>query len=216
MKVLLVATLMLLLSSGVSSQTKWKLEQKRDGVEVQTAAVEGSGYRAFKAITTLQETPEDVVQILQEIAGYGGWFAYLEKVSLVKMKPNAKVIYMETQFPWPFSNEDMFYEVTEEKQGLITRVSLRGIPSHRPPIAGIYRMKSARGFLEVTPLDGATQVTFVMHSELGGRVPLWMANQNIAELPIRTLVGLRKKVRAHRKTKQATMPVAPKSAPNGP
>ncbi len=63
-------------------------------------------------------------------------------------------------------------------------------------------MKSAHGYLEVTPLKGATQVTFVMHSELGGRVPLWMANQNIFELPIRTLVGLRKKVHATRGVKR--------------
>jgi hypothetical protein len=73
-----------------------------------------------------------------------------------------------------------------------TKVTLAGVPTYSPPVKGIARMKGANGYVLLNPAGNKTEVTYYMHSELGGAIPVWMANQYIHNLPYLTLSNLRK------------------------
>ncbi len=197
----LMLALSLLSTPSAPPKTKWTHRTTRDGVSVSTANKEGSPFLTFKATIEIDAPSAAVLRVLREIENYTEWFAFTETAHVLRTTTRAKIIYMETQFPWPFSNEDMVFSVTEKvtpaSDGSVTTLYLEGIPNARPSLAGIYRMKRANGWIQVRPHQTSTTVTYVMHSELGGSVPLWMANQNIHELPIRTLAGLRRTVKLH-------------------
>ena len=74
------------------------------------------------------------------------------------------------------------------------RVSLVGIPDYLPEKKGIVRMEKAEGYILLQREDDKTRVTYEFHSEPGGNVPKWLANNSIAELPYKTLSGLREKL----------------------
>ncbi len=193
MNALFSSALCLLLSSSAAAPA-WTPKAARGGIEVYTASIAGSEYVAFKAVTVLDASPAEVLRVVEDPSGYADWFAYTETARVLDEKGAEKLLYMETQFPWPFSNEDMVYRLRRTADGQTTRIDLEGVPGQLPVRNGIYRMKSARGHIEVKPVGARTEVTYVMHTELGGRIPLWMANENIHEMPLRTLGALRARV----------------------
>ena len=181
------------LPSIAFSQDLWELEKDSDGIKVYTRLEAGSPYKSFKAIALANASGEAIAAILKDINGYAAWFAFTEKVKLLENSLHEKYVYMETQFPWPFTNEDMIYMMTFATEGNgISKVTLIGIPSYLPPIDGINRMKEAHGYILLKPIGNKTEITYYMHSDLGGDIPVWMANKYIYNLPYQTLSNLKK------------------------
>jgi hypothetical protein len=170
----------------------WELEKSQDGVDVYTALRTGERFKSFKAKTTVHASSEEVVKVLEDVKKYVDWFAYTKRARLIEANPQEKFVYMETRFPWPFTNEDMIYKMTVTTDtGATVRVGLQGVPNYLPAVDGVSRMKKADGYLLLKPVANQTEITYVMHSELGGDIPAWMANQYIFELPLQTLSNLK-------------------------
>ena len=78
----------------------------------------------------------------------------------------------------------------------VVRLDLKGISDYIPERKGIVRMSKAEGSIILQPLEKRiTEVTYVFHSEPGSNIPAWLANSSVAELPFKTLTGLRKILR---------------------
>jgi len=185
---LLVITL---LSLPVMGQEAWLQVKSDPKVTVYTKQLPGKPYKSFKAVGVVQSTPEKLLEILDDVSSYNQWFAYSKSVRLLKREQNKKYVYMETNFPWPFSNEDMVYilSVNKNKNGEI-RLLLDGNPEFLPAVDGVKRMLDANGYILLQPENEHTIVTYVMHTELSGGIPPWLANKNIHRLPLETLNNL--------------------------
>ena len=57
-------------------------------------------------------------------------------------------------------------------------------------------MKEANGYILLKPVGGKTEITYYMHSDIGGEIPVWMANKYIDNLPYQTLSRLNNIVNA--------------------
>ncbi len=175
------------------SESSWELVARDDGVEVYTRQKTGSKYRAFKSTVTVDATATEIVDVLKDVDGYVNWFAFTEHAELLEVTPGEQLTYVETHFPWPLSNEDMIYRMTYVTFGeTATKLLLEGIPDYLPTKSGITRMKSASGYISLDSTASKTKITYSMHFELGGSIPVWMANGSIHELPLRTLSNLKR------------------------
>lgn len=177
------------------AQTAWKIDKDENGIKVYTRIEEDSDFKAFKAITQLEASLQEIIAILQDADNYVDWYGFTKSSQLVKREKNVQYNYVETIFPWPFKNRDMTYRMSiDTTSSMETRISLTGLPDYLPEIKGIVRMKKAEGYILLRPMDGSTEIEYVFHSDPGENVPVWLANQSIAELPFRTLMGLRERV----------------------
>ncbi len=175
------------------SESSWELVAHDDGVEVYTRQKAGSEYRAFKSTVTVDATAAEIVDVLKDVDSYVNWFAFTEHAELLRVTPVEQFTYVETYFPWPLSNEDMIYRMTYVTLGeAATKLLLEGIPDYLPSRSGITRMKSASGYISLDSTANETKITYSMHLELGGSIPIWMANGSIHELPLRTLSNLKR------------------------
>ncbi len=172
----------------------WQLAASKDGVEVFTAPKPGRPYKMFRAVTRIEASLSEVLEVLNDVERYVEWFAFTKRAIVLEASPNEKLIYLETAFPWPFSNEDMVYRLTQTTSSDLVRLSLEGLPSARPRVDGVQRMRSANGHIEVRAVGSAVEVVYSMHTELGGGIPLWLANQNVHELPLQTLTQLKRRL----------------------
>lgn len=188
---LLWLQLIVLLSFPVVGEEAWQLVKSDSNVTVYTKQGLGRAYKSFKAVGIVQSTPQKLLKVLDDVDGYNQWFAFSESVRLLKIIQNEKYVYMETSFPWPFSNGDMIYKIslTKNNNGETTLV-LNGVPDFIPAIDGIKRMPDAKGYILLQPEKEHTIVTYVMHTELGGDIPPWLANKYIHLLPFQTLNNL--------------------------
>jgi hypothetical protein len=192
-KSIYLLSLLALLQPMALSQGLWELEKDSDGVKVYTKLEADSPYKSFKAVTVTNTSSKVVIDLLNDVNGYANWFAFTEKVKLLESNSREKYIYMETQFPWPFNNEDMIYKMTfATEENALYKVTLSGLPNYSPLVAGVTRMKGAHGYISLKPMGDKTEITYYMHSHLGGDIPAWMANRYIHNLPYQTLSKLKK------------------------
>jgi hypothetical protein len=177
------------------AQQSWEIDRDKGGIIVYTKEEEGSAFKSFKAVITIQASTDEIVEVLKNADDYTKWYGYTNTSALLKEEGDTQYNYVETIFPWPYSNRDMVYRmsVNVSANGAV-KILLKGIPDYLPEKRGIVRMKKAEGYILLQPLDGKTEVTYVFHSEPGDNIPPWLANNSIAELPFRTLYGLRKRL----------------------
>jgi hypothetical protein len=138
---------------------------------------------------------EEIITVLKDVENYTKWFAYTKKAKILNKEQNVQYNYIETAFPWPYENRDMVYEMSIKKiDSVKTKVFLKGIPDYIPKTKGIVRMRKANGYLMLIRSETQTEITYIFHSDPGGDVPSWLANNSITYLPFKTLIGLRKEL----------------------
>lgn len=191
-KLVILLSMLMLTSTDAFSQASWKLDKNKDGIVVYIRAERGSGFKSFKAVITIEASKDEIISILKDADSYTKWYGYTKTSKLIKQENDVQYNYVETIFPWPFANRDMVYRMSINMlhSGVI-EISLKGIPNYIPEKKGIVRMQKAEGYISLNPLDNKTEITYEFHSEPGDNIPTGLANNSIAELPFKTLRGLR-------------------------
>ncbi len=197
--VVLLLSFLMLKSLGVYSQTSWEVDKDKDGIVVYTRVEKGSDFKSFKAVATIEASKHEIISILKDADNYSKWYGYTKTSKLIKQENDIQYNYVETIFPWPFANRDMVYKMSiNTLHSGVVEISLKGLPKYIPEKKGITRMQKAKGYLLLTPLDGKTEITYGFHSEPGDNIPTWLANNSIAELPLKTLLGLREVIKENK------------------
>ena len=192
----ILACMVFMISYQSFSQNSWEIDKNKNGIKVYTKVENGSDFKAFKAVITVNASTYEILKILKDISGYTKWYAYTKTSILLKKERDIQFNYVETTFPWPYENRDMVYRMSiKQANSGIIRISLKGLPAYIPQKKGIVRMKKAEGYILLKPNNGKTEIVYVFHSEPGENIPSWLANNSIANLPFETLSGLRKILR---------------------
>ncbi len=174
------------------AQESWEVDKNKDGIVVHTRLGKESEFKSFKAVVTVAAPIQKVIQVLRAAEDYTRWYGYTETARVLKTENNIQFNYVETIFPWPYPNRDMVYKMTiKSSNPKSVMITLEGIPDYLPERKGIIRMQKAAGYLLLEADYSNTKITYLFHSEPGGNIPVWLANHSIAELPYRTLQGLR-------------------------
>ncbi len=176
----------------VLSQSPWEIEKNKEGIEVYTKIEEGSDFKTFKAVMVVEASFSEVISVLKDADNYTKWYGFTKTSKVLEQQKGIQYNYVETMFPWPYSNRDMVYKMSiSHLNSEEINISLKGIPDYIPAKKGIVRMQSAEGHIVLKRQNGATKVIYTFHSEPGNKVPVWLANNSIAELPFKTMLGLR-------------------------
>lgn len=175
------------------SQYSWEIDKNEEGIKVYTKTLNDSNFKAFKAIMTVTATTDEILKTLKNANDYSEWYGYTKASILLKQEQSVQYNYIETKFPWPYRNRDMVYKMSIDTlmSGEI-KISLEGIPNYIPEKKGKVRMKKAEGYILLNSSGYNTEIIYVFHSEPGNNIPFWLANNSIANLPFKTLSGLRK------------------------
>ena len=179
-------------SSETFSQSPWEIDKNKDGILVYTRVEKDSEFKSFKAITIIEASPSEIVKLLINTDGYINWFGYTKTSDILKKESDAQYNYVETIFPWPYKNRDMVYKmVVDTSNSEAVMISLDGLPEYIPEKKRLVRMEKASGYMLLNSRGDNTEVIYVFHSEPGGKIPVRLANNSIAELPFKTLSGMK-------------------------
>jgi hypothetical protein len=198
--ILLLSTLMFM-PLDAFPQTSWEIDKNKDGIAVYTMTEKDSDFKSFKAVVLVDASKDEIIKLLKDADSYTKWYGYTRTSKVLKQEKDVQYNYVETIFPWPYSNRDMVCRMSFDTSNLaVTKIILEGIPDYIHEKKGIVRMQKAEGYILLKPLDETTEITYVFHPEPGANVPIWLANNSIAELPFKTLIGLRKFLQEENRT----------------
>lgn len=176
----------------LKAQQTWNIAKEKDGIKVIVGEVRNSEYYAFKATMTVKATENEVVEILKDVNKYPEWFAFTASTKRISHSEIEQQFFMETDYPWPYSNECMNYQMIFEKpQPNKTKIAITGRNQNVPCK---YSFKKAGGYILLESEKGGVKITYYFHSEPSQRIPTWLINPRIHEMPFQTFEALREKL----------------------
>ncbi|WP_152287615.1 SRPBCC family protein [Flavicella marina] len=181
--------LQVVIQNEVHAQEAWRLVKDKNGIQVYVASVRGSKYVAFKAIMSVQASQATVIKLLKDVENYPNWFAFTASAKLIDLEANELTFFMETDYPWPYANEGMNYQMKfEEKR--IGNLKIRITGSNRNMFIK-NMLKMARGYILLENFGESILITYMFHCEPSQKIPAWLVNASIDEMPYKTFSAMR-------------------------
>lgn len=187
-------------TATASTSAEWTLDLQKDGIDVYTRPVEGSGIKEFKGVAEVGVSVEKILELLRDANQFKTWFPNTPESRLLARDGDVSYQYSVMGTPWPMDDRDnVLRAVTtrDEDTGEIL-IEITAAPDYYPVQKGRIRVRKAHGTWQLKPIGpDKTQVTFNMHLEPGGGIPQWMINTRIVATPFEALTNLRATVGAN-------------------
>jgi len=186
--------IILIITLLISPIFSWDLKKERNGVKVFTRTIEGSNFKEFKSIGIHTGSISSLISVLQDDSNLCNWFPDCKEFRLLK-KPSRleRYQYMVVKTPFPVNNRDTIqHTILSQDNGTKTvTINLTASPEILPEVPGTVRVPKSRGFWKFTPLENnQVEVTFQLHSDPGGSLPEWLANNFVTETPLKAVINL--------------------------
>lgn len=173
---------------------EWKTLKDADGIQVQSRPVADSAYHEFRGTTIVEAPIASALGVLDDTAACPEWLGYCELSTLLDDNGfGSRHVYQVNDLPFPASNRDVVTKVTvshDVPSGEIT-ISMESVPDYYPRQKYLRIIKSS-GFFNLTPLSpSTTRVIWQHHADPGGKLPAFLANSMIVDLPFKSLQKMR-------------------------
>ena len=182
--------------NDVEAQYNWELKKQSKDISIYTAAVPGSGFKAFKGVTTISSSSiGEIAAIILDVENFQYLFPDVKNVKLLQKNSGGVLIhYLLTDAPWPVDDREGIYEIKPRFNKITpeVNVSLKCIEYDYPKTSGIVRMNKGEGSWKIVEKNGDFEVTYLFHADPAGKIPEWLANSFIVDQPFKTMQNLRK------------------------
>ncbi len=201
-KTIIVAiSLLFLLSFQVETKPKWEKIKSKNGISVYRMEVPGKDHVIFKGKGVVNKEMFLVLSVLGDINNLTKWIDRLKSAKLVKEVSDMELIlYNVVTAPWPLQNRDMVLRTKATYDKKYDWVHIRGRNIKHPKYpkkSGIVRIPYMRNTWSLKPIrkGKATWVEFKVQADPGGAIPAWVSNMVSKDVPYKSLMNLRKRVR---------------------
>ena len=158
----------------------WESVSHDEGVLVERRREPGSPFYEVRASTHSPFLPAVIFATLWKHEEYVEFVPYLKKLEILEQSAHAKVIYEQIKMPFLVSDRDYTVKITEEHDTTngVIQIRVEAVPDEGPPEQPNYvRVKHIRGGWTLAPTpDGGSDVTYVIATNPGGTIPVWIIN----------------------------------------
>jgi hypothetical protein len=196
---LLVLALLPCSGRGEPAGEPWTLAKRSEGISVYTRHVADSPLKEFRGDVELAASVEQVLAVLQDANTFPDWLPDTLDCRLLRTSERERTIYIETHAPWPVSNRDgVFHFIFSRDAGFdsAAHVQVNALPGLLPARDGKVRVLRSDGYWRIEPKPGGVHVSYQIHADPGGWVPVWLANITVVRMPFKTLRNLRRQVQS--------------------
>lgn len=191
-----VFTLIFVLTVSLFTQAQeWELKKFSEGINVYTAPIAGSDFKAFKAEMEVVATIDQLRYILSNPELYPDMFPDTEELKvLARPNDSTQITYNRTATPWPLDDRDGAHKAVflPSKSGGFV-VKGQALPNYIPEKEDIVRIQKSDSSWEIIPLeDGKLKIIYEVQAEPGGKLPEWLVNSAVVDVPYQTFVNLKK------------------------
>jgi len=148
-------------------------------MRVERRLLPGTGRYEVRVSTYAPFPPPVIFETLWKHQEYTEFVPYLQHLTILTQSPNAKVMYERITMPF-VAARDYTVKVTAAQDPARGRIQIAFVsaPEYGPPETPKYvRVTDIQGSWTLVPtLDGGTAVTYVVASNPGGALPVWIVN----------------------------------------
>lgn len=195
--------LVLLLSGSVLGQDPydfstldWELKRDKQGVQIYTATMPDSKYKAVKSVMLAPGTVQEYTALVLDTDSCSQW-AHLCKHSNIEQQIsiNQSYVYTYNDLPFPVSDRDVLAKVTwhyDVDNGKVTMSSYATQEIKEPTKA--IRIKHGHSQWHFTPQDDQVLIEGFAHIDPNGATPAWLTNILLVDSPYKTALAMKQQI----------------------
>ncbi len=181
----------------------WRHETTEEGVSVSLRNEPGRDLPVFRGVGKVDASIFEILGVLDDSPRLVEWMSNCIGSKVLKqVNEFDRIVYNRTDSPWPVSDRDVVLSATVQASMTKREVWCRFESTNYPamgPIDGVVRMPRLRGYYRLQAIDEThTRVTYQIDADPGGMLPDWLVARATKQLPIQTIVGMRKQVKKMR------------------
>lgn len=181
--------------SAGQSDEQWRLDRDKDGIKIYTRTVDGSRFRAVRAVMLTSFSMPQLVALIRDTAACPEWANLCKASRVVEQRSETELfVYTHNDLPWPVSDRDAVTHVhwTVLDGGAAVQMTATAAEGHVPSVRGVTRLKDAEtSWTFRRQPDGQIEVETFAHIDPGGPMPAWLINRLLLDAPHKTLLGMR-------------------------
>ncbi len=192
-----------LAAGGSLAADDWRLLVTQDGVRVEERVTADRPLPELRGTIEIDAGLFEVLAVITDVPEQTKWmFDCVESRLLRRENGDVSIVYNRTTAPWPVSDRDAVLRseivLIEPLKHAVLRFSNMSDPG-QPEIDGVVRMPHLVGGYDLLALSPErTRITYTIDLDPGGSIPGWVAARTAREMPLHTLLGLRRQVDATR------------------
>jgi hypothetical protein len=193
-----------------SYAAEWRLDKDQNGIKIYTRAVAGSKIREFKAEILLNTSLNQVLAVFDDVPKFKTWHHKVDKsMQLQRGSVSDRVHYQNLKMPFPVTDRDFIVQskVTGSENKIMIRSfatpnfckqSTLAICESINQSNNIMVLKSRGEHQFVLQKEGGVLLTWQQHTEPAGKIPNWLVNKLLLDVPYNTLNKLRQQVKLNK------------------
>lgn len=184
----------------------WRLDKDEDGIKVYTRAVQNSAIREIKAELTIETSLDSIMAVFDDIPALPHWNHQCTKaLPLTQVSAKERYHYQNIHMPFPVLDRDLLIHSQILQHGDKIIVQLNAAPDyckqHVVKQCNVIKQSQnimvnhSKGTYQLTPRgSNKVNVIWTQHTEPAGKIPHWLINSLLIDIPFNTLKKLRKQV----------------------
>lgn len=194
--------------SAAHEESDHTLELDKDGIKVYIYRQKNSDISAFRAVTHIKASLDSILAVMFDNKSCKEWIHACDDAFMLEdVSFNERYHYQICDIPFPFKDRDFIFH-SIMKQDAVTKVvdiTISAEPDYcnnketnlcqEVKQSELVRVSKSLGTYKLEPDDNGTKVTWIQHTEPGGKLPNWLVNQFIKDTPYMTLKQLATKVK---------------------
>ena len=185
----------------------WRLDKDSNGIKIYTRAIQGSKIREIKGEVLLESSLDSALAVFNDIPQYPHWYHKNTKAFLLQERNIAEHYhYQNIVMPFPVTDRDMIIHSKITQEGNNIRVVSRSADTFcdKSTLSVCNTIKKSKNIM-VTRLqgthlftpqkEGGVKLVWRQHVEPAGKIPKWLVNQLLVDVPYKTLKNLKKQLK---------------------
>lgn len=179
---------------AVPAAAAWDTVFDDGNVTVQQRPYGASPLHEVKGVTRVTASLNALMALLRDADYNSEWVYRSGGARLLQTTAYRQAyVYGVVDAPWPMQDRDTIvrFDYLQHPETREITVAITNFPDYLPQQAGLVRVPDFGGFWHLRPLaNGEVTVTYQVHGDPGGRVPVWVANYAAVKSVTRTLQQL--------------------------
>jgi hypothetical protein len=178
----------------------WEELTRDKGVVVTQKVVDGLDLPIIRGVGIVRANIYDVLAVLNDFDRGEEWMHDTEESKILKRSSELELLtYIRVDTPIPLDDRDVVVsaKITPDYDKKTVRISFKAVRSPlQGKVGGVVRMPMLKGFYLLEKVnDTTTRVTYQAQADVGGMVPDWLVELSSEDIPLNTILNLRKQVK---------------------
>lgn len=176
----------------------WRKIHEEHGVVVSTREQPGKALPSFRGEGNVHGSVLHVLAVVLDDARSKEWAKDAGEAEVLRViDPRTQIVYTRSPQTWPVRDRDLVMKRTVEvlERGRAFRVRLSCLPGERPELKTAIRIKDCDTVFVLRAVDASTtHVDYRVRADPGGSNPAWAVRWASKNIPLETLLSLRRQL----------------------